>query len=198
VNWSLKTAATDRVADLATLKRQCRIADGVDDEDALLDVYAGAAERWVESYTGRALRTQTWQASVEAFPRRLWLPRAAPLQAVSFVKYYDTSNVLQTLSASVYTVPAFGEPAWLELAYGQVWPSVYDRADAVRVEYDCGWADAAAVPPSLVQAVLLLVGHYYENRENSISGTITGSIEMAAEALCAPHRVWWRQPEWTR
>lgn len=198
MNWTLKTGPTAHVVELDTVKRQCRIEIEQADEDALLDVYLGAAERWVEQYTGRALLTQTWQASVHEFPDTWWLPRAAPLQSVTFVRYYDTANVLQTLSSSVYTVPAFSEPAIIRLAYARTWPSVYEREDAVQVEYVCGWADASSVPAALAQAVLMLTAEFYRTREVSIVGTSSTPTQMAAEALCAPYRVWSRHPEFVK
>lgn len=196
MNWTRKTAPTLAPVDLATVKQQCRVVETVSDEDAVLAAYTSAAVAWVETYTGRPLMTQTWQASLPDFPERVWLPYAAPLASVTHVKYYDTSNALTTLSSSVYTVPAFSEPAELTLADAQVWPSVYTRDDAVQIEYIVGVSDPVSVPPALVQAVLLLVGHWYANRENVIVGTIAMEIPFAAEALCAPWRLWTRGPQW--
>lgn len=196
MNYTLKTASTVPVVDLAVLKEHIRIDPDLTDQDAVLDEYHDAAVRVLEDYTGRSLTTQTWQASQCAFPQRFWLPRAVPLQSVTFIKYYDASNVLQTLSASVYSVPAFAEPAYVRLAYGQIWPVVYDRDDAVQVEYVTGATSAEAVPAPLRQAVQLLVGHYYRNRESTVVGTIASELPMAVTALCAPFRVFLRRPDW--
>lgn len=192
----MKTAPTLPVIDLATAKLQVRIDENVSDEDVTLQSYIDAATTWIEEYTGRSLLTQTWQGALCDFPHRFWLPRAAPLQSVTFVKYYDTANVLQTLATSVYTVPAFEEPASITLAYGQSWPAVYDRADAVRVEYVTGATSAALVPAPLLQAVQLLVGHFYANRESVVTGTIATAVPMAVDALCAPYRLFDRRPDW--
>jgi Phage gp6-like head-tail connector protein len=43
-------------------------------------------------------------------------------------------------------------------------------------------------PASLDHAVLLLVGHWYANREAVITGTIASTVPMAFDALVAPHR----------
>ena len=194
MNYSLKTAPVVQPIDLALAKQQCRLDVDTTDEDDVLALYIGAATAWVESYTGRSLLAQTWQASLCGFQSRLWLPRAAPLQTVTFVKYYDTSNVLQTLIASVYTVAAFSEPACVSLTYAQVWPSVYDRPDAVQVEYVTGATGQALVPAPLRQAVQMLVGHFYAHREATVVGTVS-PMQMAAEALCAPYRLFLRHPE---
>lgn len=195
-NWTLKTAATKDPVDIATAKRQCRIEDEVSADDALLRVYLKAATAWVESYTGRSLMSQTWQLSLEDFPEEVYLPHGAPNAAIVSVKYYDTSNALQTLSSSVYQLVSFSEPACLTLVDGQVWPATYDRDDAVIVEYTAGATSAETVPAPLQQAVLLLVGHWYEHREQSVAGTIISNIPMAAESLCAPYRLFLQPPEW--
>ena len=82
---TLKTPPTFEVVTLADAKAQVRVSH--DYEDALIAGYVVAARQWVEAYTGRALCPQTWQLSMHRFPLRVWLPRAAPLASVTFVKY---------------------------------------------------------------------------------------------------------------
>jgi hypothetical protein len=84
----------------------------------------------------------------------------------------------------------------IELAIDQSWPSVACRHDAVQVEYVTGATAANLVPKPLVQAMALLVGHWYEHREASITGQAQTPIEFAVSALCAPYQVFWREPEW--
>lgn len=197
MNYTRKTAPTIPVVDLAVLKEHVRIDADLTDQDSVLLAYHDAAVAWVEDYTGRSLMTQTWQIACEKFAEKLWLPRAAPLASVTHVKYYDTANTLTTLSGTIYTVPAFAEPAVILLADTQVWPDVYDREDAVQVEYVTGATTASDVPAPLRHAVQLLVGHWYANRESVIVGTIASETPMAVESLCAPYRLFVRRPEWT-
>lgn len=197
MNYTRKTAPVLPVVDLSVLKEHVRIDADLTDQDAVLAAYHDAAVSWVEEYTGRSLMTQTWQIACEEFAEKLWLPRAAPLQSVTFVKYYNTANTLTTLSSSIYTVPAFAEPAVIRLADTQVWPDVYDREDAVQVEYVTGATTASDVPAPLRHAVQLLVGHWYANRESVIVGTSAMETPMAVESLCAPYRLFVRRPEWT-
>jgi len=197
VNYTRKVAPTTPVVDLAVLKEHVRIDQDLTDQDAVLLAYHDAACEWVSEYTGRSLTTETWQMSLCGFPERVELPRAAPLQSLTFVKYYTKANVLTTLSASVYTLPAFAEPAVIRLADTQVWPDVYDREDAVQVEYVTGATTASDVPAPLRQAVQLLVGHWCANRESVIVGTNAMETPMAVESLCAPYRLFVRRPEWT-
>jgi uncharacterized phiE125 gp8 family phage protein len=191
--FSLKTAPAVEPVSLAEAKAHCRISHNT--EDQLLANLIATARAWVEQYTGRSLYTQTWQLSLPGFASRLWLPRAVPLTSITFVKYYDADNVLQTLATSVYTAPAFSEPAVIQLVEGQSWPSVAIRTDAVQVEYVTGTSTIEAIPRPLLHAILLLVGHWYENREPAITGHTSNPIEFAVEALCGPYRVFHRDPE---
>lgn len=196
MNYTRKTDPVLQPIDLDLAKMQCRIDADNSDQDAVLLLYIEAATALVEDYTGRSLMTQTWQASVCGFASRLWLPRAAPLQALTFIKYYDTSNVLQTLASTVYTIAAFSEPSRVTLVSGQTWPSLWDRDDAVQVEYVTGASAQSSVPAALRQAVQMLVGHFYANREATVVGTSATPMPVAAQDLCAPHRLFVRHPEW--
>jgi uncharacterized phiE125 gp8 family phage protein len=196
VAYSLKTAAVLEPVTTADAKLHIRHSDDTT-EDVLIDRCVTAARMWVEDYTGRSLLTQTWQLSASGFPYGyLWLPRAAPLAAttpITFVKYYDSDNALQTLATSVYTTVAFSEPGALVLQVDQSWPSVALRPDAVQVEYITGVASASLVPKPLTQAILLLAGHLYENREATVTGVVNKEIDFSMAALCGPYRVFDRE-----
>ena len=185
-------APTDTPVDVSILKEHLRISSA--DQATVLPIYVDAATAWVETYTGRALMRATYRLTLPGFYDRMWLPYAAPLGGVTGITYYDTANALQTLASSIYTVPSDEEPACVRLAYGQVWPSVYDRADAVALTYTVGATAAASVPAPLRQAVLLLAGHFYENREAVLVSAISKEIEFAVTSLCAPYRVFLREP----
>lgn len=188
--WTVKVPPYTEPLSLAEAQLHCRVTHS--DEDDLFLAWITAARAWVEEYTGRSLWTQTRQGSLSCFPsRRIELFGAAPLQSVTLVQYYDTDNVLQTLSPSVYIVPAFQEPAAIELKDDQSWPSTYLRSDAVQIEYVTGYDDVTQIPPPLLQAVKCMVAHFYLNRE----GNTTSEWLMAARALCSPYRVWWLAPE---
>jgi uncharacterized phiE125 gp8 family phage protein len=58
--------------------------------------------------------------------------------------------------------------------------SVFGRA--ARNQYQ-------AVPPAIKQAILLLVGHWFANRETVVIGTIVAQMPSAVEALLSTYRV---------
>jgi uncharacterized phiE125 gp8 family phage protein len=169
------------------------------DEDDLLVGLISAARDHAEAFTRRQLVTATWEWKLPRFPRRqvVELPKA-PLISVASVKYYDGSNVLQTLDSSVYRVHAYAgekaEPGKLELAYGEVYPTTYAREDAVVIRFDCGYgATAAAVPAGIRTAILLYVEEMFRNRGQATRGTIVVPNVMSAESLLLPYRVYYAE-----
>lgn len=62
-------------------------------------------------------------------------------------------------------------------------------AEAHLLEIGVAIPPAPAIrPASLDHAVLLLVGHWYGNREAVALGTIATALPLAFDALVAPHR----------
>jgi uncharacterized phiE125 gp8 family phage protein len=166
-------------------KLHCRI-DGTA-EDTLIAMLIQAARELAENETNRALITQAWTAYLDAFPKvgYLYLPKP-PLGVVNSVKYYDYDGVLQTMPSTSYDVGMTGTtPAKLCLAQNAYWPtSIRQRPDAVRIEFTCGYGAAgSAVPASIRAAMLLLIGHWYENREAVVTGTIATEIPQSAQRL---------------
>jgi uncharacterized phiE125 gp8 family phage protein len=164
--WTLVTAATVEPLSLDEARAQLRL-DGTE-EDELVEEYVKAARAWCETYLGRALVTQTWNAHFAGWPADgvLELP-LAPLQTVSSVKYTTDASVVVTVSASVYRVVSSREPGAVILAPNQAWPSeTLDAGLPVVVQFVCGYgATAASVAPEVRQAMRWLVGHLFENRE---------------------------------
>lgn len=169
-------------------------------EDDLLTALITVAREYCEGFQNRQYITATWELWLDGFPSdgstKIPLP---PLQAVNSVKYFDTTNVEYTMSTADYFVDAKSEPGRVVLAYGKTygktWPSTTLRpANGVCIEFKAGYGDAAAdVPKRVTQAMLLLIGHLYMNREAvhvSSSGTSIAEVPFAVKALLGLDRVW--------
>lgn len=167
----------------------CRVDSA--DEVILLQSLTDAATSHVDGYSGilgRALIQQEWQQDFSGFGDVMRLP-LGPLIAVSSVTYYDTSNVLRTLSAAVYAAYSDGRGPYIALAPDQVWPATYSRPDAVRATWTAGYGTTAdTVPAAIRAAVKLMIGHWYENREAAVIGAPVASLPMAVDALLSPFR----------
>lgn len=150
-----------------------------------------AARQHVESWTGRALVTQTWELVLDEFPHGVFELAKGRVQAVESVAYVDPGGAHQTLATSSYQVDLATESARLAPFGGGPWPATADRLGAVHVRFVAGYGDASSVPQPIKQAMLLLIGHLFEHRESEISGTITSTWHFAVESLLTPYRLRW-------
>jgi uncharacterized phiE125 gp8 family phage protein len=163
---SLVTAPTVEPIDLTLAK--LHLKQDVTDDDPLISDYITAARVTVEGTLRRSLITQTWDYLIDAFPWSsdpLELPRP-PLQSVTSITYTDSAGNAAVWPASNYQVDIANEPARIAPVVGASWPSVNLRSlNGVVVRIVTGYGLAAAVPWNYRQAMLLLIGHWYENRE---------------------------------
>lgn len=181
------TPPTDPIITPAVAKAHLRVDHS--SEDDLITSLVAAAVGYLDGPTGilgRALATQTWRQDFEEWDD-LYLP-LLPVQSVSSVKYYDVDNVLRTLDTSVYTTTTEAAGLEIDLKFGQTWPITYQREDAIQVQFVAGYGAASAVPAAIKSAILLLVGHWYFNREAVVIGTTPTELPMAVSALLAPYR----------
>lgn len=159
-----------------------------DEEDLdLVRAYILAAEDWAQTQTGRTLITRTVRIDMECFEERdkyhgFELP-VSPVQSITQIQYYDTNNAIQTLAGSGYML--FDD----RLRPIDSWPSTYDRPDAVQVTAVAGYGDDAAnVPSTVQQAMLLVVGALYEDRSPVTGVPRSASVApMAVHSLLAPY-----------
>ena len=159
------------------------------DHDTRITRLIALAREYVENYTGRALITQTWDHFLDEFTTKIILPKS-PLQSVTTLKYTDTEGTQQTLDASLYTVNTNADSGYIIPAYNEDWPDVRDVPDAVEIRIVCGYGVASTnVPDVYRHAMLLLIGNWFENTEESQPFSIN-KISFGVNALLDQHRVW--------
>lgn len=181
-------APAKKLLSIAEAKDHCRVDEG--DDDTLIGNLISAATAHLDGYSGvlgRALITQTWRQDFDDFTDCMRLP-LAPLGSTVSVTYLDTADSQQTLATSVYEIVTDHFGPFVGLKSGQAWPSTSDLRAAVSITFECGYgADAADVPQALRQAALLLISHWYENREAVTEGNMS-MVPMAVDSLIAPYR----------
>lgn len=187
---SLVTAAESDPIAVADAKSHLRV-DGTD-EDAYISSLIGAATAYVgaQGILGKALTTQTWK-QVEESPSGAVNLLLHPVQSLSAVKYYDTDNALQTDTLGNYRLISGDAWAYVEPTEGNDWPTTFDRPDAVQIEFVAGYDDAGvSLPENVRHAMLLLIAHWYENREDVAFGQPV-PIPHGVEALLSMTRGSW-------
>lgn len=184
----LITGPTNEPVTLETVKAQLRL--DVDTDDALLRQMMIAAREWIEGQTRRCLLTQTWDYYLDydwpwKFGRhRITFP-LNPVQSVSSIVYVDGSSPNPTLASSQYTVVARKHGSYIEPAYGVTWSTLRCVPNAIKVRFVAGYTDDT--PQTLLQALVMLVAHLYENREVTTAKALV-EIPYGTEALLSPLR----------
>ncbi len=176
------------VVSVPEVKRHLRV-DHTDD-DAYISGLIAAATAWIDGangWLGRAIGIQKWELQRCGFGPgcSINLP-LAPLVSVEAVSYTAVAGASQTFSE--YRVLGIGTSGagGIYLAAGSSWPTTSGDPDSVRIEFTAGYE---AVPAPIKHAILLMVGHYYENRE-AITAEKPDVLPMGVDALLMPYRIW--------
>lgn len=174
---------------LAQAKRQLRIEPDDTSQDDVTNDLIAAAHRAVENMLGYPILQQTRQTHLRGFPcGPIWLGGGAGL-TVSQVRYIDSAGATQVLAGTEWLVDAVSRPAAIHVPPGKVWPVAPIRPGAVMIDWLAGWTSAALVPDDLIHAMRLLVGHWDQNREAVVVGTISSAVQLTVDDLLYPHRV---------
>ncbi len=188
------------------------------DDDTLITALIIAARQHCENYTKRAFFNQTWQRTLDNFPlwygsngtvsplyRDVWpffadfwsrvtidLPKPS-LVSVTSITYVNSDGTTSTLDSSVYIVDPTSKPGRIVPAFNQAWPdiSLY-QPGSVTITYVAGsygdGVEVNTIPQTIVMAMLLLIGHWYEHRE-AASELNLKNIPLGVEALLSNDRL---------
>jgi uncharacterized phiE125 gp8 family phage protein len=163
-----------------------------DAEKGYADSLAIVAREWVENRNGIAAMTQTWVATYDGWWDGVVDLPYPPLQSVSSIQYLDTSGSLQTLDPANYVVLAGSPVAQIAWAPSAVRPALSQLPGNVRIRFVAGNASQASVPATIKQAILIMIGTWFENRESIVIGTISQKVPMSVQSLLDQTRVrWW-------
>lgn len=173
-------------------KAHCRVDDTASDDliTALIEAAVSHLDGWT-GILGRCLMQQTWRQDFDCFAPCLRLP-LYPVSSVTVIQYDDAEGVTQTIDSANYALLDDDRGAYVRFKDSYDFATLYDggASPPVRVTYVAGYADAASVPAAIKAAIKLMVGAWFENREESIIGVpVAGLTEsVAVKALLGPFR----------
>lgn len=183
------------VVSLDDAKKHLRVVG--DTDNLYIEGLIEAATAWLDGpvgWLGRSLGTQTLELLASGFDAGcdgLVALSCGPLIDIISIKYIDTAGVEITLDPEKYVLDIAG----VRPVHGERWPAVRTQSDAVRIQYRSGYG----VPPGYAEdkiprpiwaAILMLVGHWYENREVVVIGVTASELPFAVEALLSQFRVY--------
>ena len=190
---SVTTPATGTVVSLAEARRQVSLAEDDTTHDTMLTRLIAAATQLVEIKTLRTLLSTTYLWQTWDFPsanRPLSLPRN-PVSSLESLSYYDTDDVEQTIATSDVYLGTGHVATLIPKASLGSWPSVHElRPDPVSVSFIAGYGAAEDVPQPIRDAVLLLVAHWFVNREAVLTGAIASDLPLGFEDCLAGYYVY--------
>lgn len=153
-------------------------------DDDLISGLISAARQHAEKYCNACWAEQTIVCQCDSFTDFDRLP-AGPLKSVTSIVYVDPAGAEQTLDDSVYE-PRKGElePS-VALSTGHAWPAIKPGSRITLTAVYGG-----DVPPAIKVAILLFVGAWYENREETAIGVSVASLpsSVATDALLCNFR----------
>lgn len=169
-----------------------------DDDDVLIASLIQAAIDHLDGWNGilgRCLAEQTWRQDFDTLAPCLPLPLGPVIEIVS-VDYVDINAQARTLSSESYSLRIdAGGRAQIDLTS---WPSSISASATYRAGYVTipetpadGESPAipaeSTVPAAIKTAITMLVGHWYANREATMTGVLS-MVPMAIDALVSPYR----------
>ena len=145
-------------------KKHLRVTHSEDDDYIYTLILV--AHDFCENYTNRKYEAETWKLLLDKFPNEIELP-FSPVSSVTHVKYYDTDNAQQPLVLNTdYEYSLNSEPVVIR-PIGS-WPGVYDKYEAIEVQFVCGVTAPEATPPGFRHAMKLLISDMYNKRESTV------------------------------
>ncbi|MQX34436.1 head-tail connector protein [Sinorhizobium meliloti] len=167
---------------LAEAKRHLRVFHDDDDDDITSMIAAAEASIEGPSGIGIALLSQTWRLSLDQFPCEIIVP-LGPVTGVTSVTYRDGAGLEQPVSGLRYDLDQ--QPLRIWSARDTAWPTITCEPGAVKVTFECGHE---TLPQDLRWALLLLVGHFYENREAVADGGLA-ELPLGVASILERYRV---------
>lgn len=187
ITWRVErtVAPTADVLTLTEVKDQLRI-DG-STEDAYLERLIKAAIAHVEGPYGIGviLASQEWALHLDNWPGVIEIP-LYPVQSVTSIEYLDEQGSSQTLDTSRYRVDLVSNPARITREFNETWPSVRLVTNAITVNFEAGYS---TIPEDLKAAMLMIIAHWYEQRESVVIGTMASEVPQGAQAILNQYRV---------
>jgi len=195
--WRVSAAPSVEPVSLAEATAHLRV--DFQDDDAYIRALIVAAREQCELRTRAAFIAQTHILNLDHFPGAvleealifggdpIYLPRS-PVLSVTSVQYVDDQGTLTVLPTAAYQTDIYSHTPRIKPAYGYTWPTTRAGvANAVTVTYQAGYGpDPDDVPEGIRQAIKILVGTWYENRESVAVGSVS-IVPMSVGYLLAPY-----------
>ena len=192
----------EEVLSIKAVKKHVIVQHDYDDD--VLKIYRDAAVEHVEDLTRRTVHLSEYKVTMPGLCGNQTF-RLPPIREINSVTFLDSDGRRRPAPDDSVIITTEGE-------YGQLNPQCAWPSSATDIEltviagygthslddsgypmesgttYGVAAGDILALPLPMRQAMLLLVGHWYANRETVITGSIAGSIPHTVDSLLFKYR----------
>ena len=194
-NSHLKTPRTTSALSLDEAKNHLRIPTGITEEDDYLQALIDTATDVADKYCNISIMQQTyvqyadkWEDTIQLFHSPIEGSGAVDMVQVEYIATGD-GTTYSTWAITNYKFDKYSCPTRLVHENGKDYPSIEDIINAIKIEYKVGYGTASDVPKGIKQALLIMVGQWYENRQEAIVGRSVGTIPMTATYILDKYRI---------
>ncbi len=184
----LTAAPTVEPVTLADAKAYARI-DG-STEDSFLMGLITTSRLQIEAALDLALLTQDWTWTLDASPVQpiIELP-IRPVQSISAVAVTAAGGSANVVSPDGYALDGHSSPPRIIAVNGH-WPALTPGLSSIEISFTAGFGDHPSdVPPPIQHALLMLVAHWYENREPAVGANTSVKLPDAVSTALLPYRL---------
>ena len=190
----IETPSTTKLVTTAEAKSHLRIPSGVTDDDTYIDNLIYAAQECIEEYCNIILFETTiiqyadkWEDTYNLYKSPVENSGQAGITSIQYIADGDTSHT--TWDSSKYVKDIYTCPIRIGLADDEDYPDLADVINAIKITYTIGYGSSGSVPNALKQACLILVGQWYENRQEAIVGRSVGIIPLTARYILDKYKI---------
>lgn len=154
------TTPTDMAITLEEARLFLRV-EYTDDDELITSMVKGATVV-AQAFINQQITECQYALALSSFQKEVSL--LSPVKTIDSVKYYDTTNTLQTIDGSNYYLMDFGLPNKLIFTEG-VSINTYNRPDAIQITFTSGMT---TVPSDIIQWVRIRIASMYQFREQFV------------------------------
>lgn len=170
---------------LSRAKEHLRVTTS--DDDTYIERLIQVSRMMVEKHTRQIWTAAAFNVFYDDFPSTdtIVIPDLTNISSVT-VLYTDLTDTEVIWAATNYHTALSTKPARIVKKTNSDWPSTSQAPGAVRISVSTA-APSTGVPQPIVQAILMLVGHFYENRQEVVD-RVQYQMPNAMEFLLSPFR----------
>ena len=155
-------------------------------ESSYIDLIAYAAQEAVEKEIGEVFGSIAVIGYNSEFTRDFTLPYPASRCGTITVSYLDKDGTLVAIDAGNVKASKGGYPVVVEIS-DDFKPASLNENSPNMMKFEVTVAAKSPIPKALQQAVLLMMGHMYENREAVLAGRVV-EPPLAFKYLCGQYK----------